>query len=123
MPRQPAIPIEIQTEVQNLVDEFNRKNFKKVDPRLRMIFGGNTNSGYSAHFKGKFLYLDRAEGSRKPSPICRLTWTGAMDKWDFAIYKYSNDRYDPEEWFFTGAGEVDGTVTGAMAAGMAAYPI
>jgi hypothetical protein len=123
MPRQSGIPIEIQTEIQKLVDEFNRKNFKKVDPRLRMVFGGNTNSGYSARFKGKFLYLDRAEGSRKPSPICRLTWTGAMDKWDFAIYKYSNDRYDPEEWFFTGAGEVDGTVTGAMAAGMAAYPI
>jgi hypothetical protein len=22
-----------------------------------------------------------------------------MDNWDFAIYKYSDGRYDPEEWF------------------------
>lgn len=122
MPRQPAIPLEIQAEVQKLVDEFNRKNFKKVDPRFRMILGGNGKSGYATRFKGKFLYLDRAERS-KPSPICRLTWTGAMDKWDFAIYKYSDEHYDPEEWFFTGAEKVDGTVTGAMEAGMAAYPI
>lgn len=122
MPRQPAIPLEIQAEVQKLVDEFNRKNFKEVDPRLRMILGDNVNRGYTARFKGKFLYLDRVE-RRKPSPICRITRTGAMDKWDFAIYKYSDENYDTEEWFFTGAEKVDGTVTGAMEAGMAAHPI
>jgi len=123
MPRGPAIPLEIQAEVQKLVDEFNRKNFTKIDPRLRMFFGNTTDSGYSARFKGKFLYLDRAERGRKPRPICRLTWTGAIDKWDFAIYRYSHEGYDPEEWFFTGADKVDGTVTGAMAAGMEAYPV
>jgi hypothetical protein len=123
MPRQPAIPLEIRVEVQKLVDEFNRKNFKEVDPRLRMILIGNTNSGYSARFKGKFIYLDRAEYGRKPAPICRLTWNGVMDQWIFAIYKYSDEVYDPEEWFFTGAELVNGTVSGAMAAGMAAYPV
>jgi hypothetical protein len=46
-----------------------------------------------------------------------------MDNWDFAIYKYSDDCYDPEEWYFPGAEEVDGTVTGAMKAGMKAYEI
>jgi hypothetical protein len=25
-----------------------------------------------------------------------------MDNWDFAIYRYSTERYDPEEWFFPG---------------------
>ena len=122
MPRQPAIPHEIQAEVQKLVDEFNRKKFKKGIPLLSKILGGLENYGYAARFKGKFLYLDRVEHG-KPSPICRLTWTGAMDKWDFAIYKYSNNQYDPEEWFFTGAEKVNGTVNGAMEAGMAAYPI
>lgn len=122
MPRGPAIPLEIQDQVQKLVEEFNHKNFKKGDPRLRMIFSGTTDSGYSVRFKGKFLYLDRAERGRKPTPICRLTWTGAIDKWDFAIYKYSHEGYDSEEWFFTGADKVDGTVTGAMEAGMEAYP-
>jgi len=81
MPRKPAIPLEIQADVQKLVEHG------------------------------------------KPSPICRLTWTGAMDKWDFAIYKYSDEQYDPEEWFFTGAVKVYGTVTGAMEAGMEAYPM
>ena len=60
MPRQPAIPLEIRVEVQKLVDEFNRKNFKEVDPRLRMILIGNTNSGYSAHFKGKFAIAQKS---------------------------------------------------------------
>jgi hypothetical protein len=121
MPRQPAIPPEIQAEVQKLVDEFNHQHFKKVAPLLSKLIGGNANYGYSARFKGKYLYLDRVDHA-KPSPICRLTWTGAMDQWDFAIYKYSDERYDPEEWLFTGAGKVDGTVTGAMEAGIAAYP-
>jgi hypothetical protein len=59
----------------------------------------------------------------QPLPIRRLTWNGKMDNWDFAIYKYSSEQYDPEEWFFPGAEFVDGTVTGAMKAGMAAYEI
>jgi hypothetical protein len=122
MPRQPAIPLEIQAEVQKIVEDFNHKKFKKVIPNLSIIMGGPKNYGYAARFKGKFLYLDRIE-RRKPSPICRLTWTGAMDKWEFAIYKYSDNCYDPEEWFFPGAEKVDGTITGAMEAGMAAYPI
>jgi len=51
-----------------------------------------------------------------------LEYAGNIDNWDFAIYKYSNERYDPDEWFFTGAGYVDGTVEGAMKAGLEAYP-
>jgi hypothetical protein len=47
---------------------------------------------------------------------------GSIDNWDFAIFKYSDERYDPEEWFFTGANQVDGTVEGAMKAGLEAYP-
>ena len=121
MPRQPAIPLEIQAEVQKCVDTFNSKHFKKILPRLRMLLGAKGNAGYTVRFKGKFLYLDRGDHN-KPSPICRLTWTGAMDKWEFAIYKYSDEHYDPEEWFFPGSEKVDGTVTGAMEAGMAAYP-
>ena len=80
MPRQPAIPLEIQAEVQKLVEEFNRKMLKEVDPRLRILLGDNVFRGYGARFKGKFLYLDRLE-HRKPSPICRLAWIGSMDKW------------------------------------------
>jgi len=111
-----SIPPEIQAEVQKLIDKFNRKNFSGPDFKEFGVVG------YSARFKGKYLYLDR-DDMGKPSPICRLTWNGQMDNWDFAIYKYSDNRYDPEEWFFPGEQFVDGTVTGAMKAGMTAYPL
>lgn len=110
MARKPAIPDEIREDVERIVAAFNRKNFQKL------------NSGYSVRFKGQYLYLDRNEYHR-PSPICRLKFNGQMDNWDFAIYKYSDNGYDPEEWFFPGAGEVDGTIEGAMKAGMLAYPM
>jgi hypothetical protein len=111
-----SIPLEIQAEVQKLIDEFNRVNFSDDDFKELGIIG------YSARFKGKYLYLDRNDMGR-PSPICRLTWNGKMDDWDFAIYLYSDNRYDPEEWFFPGEEYVDGTVSGAMKAGMEAYEI
>ena len=40
-----------------------------------------------------------------------------MNRWEFAIYKYSDEAYDPGEWFFTVAKEVDGTIEGARRAG------
>jgi hypothetical protein len=111
-----SIPPEIQAEVQKLIDEFNQEYFSDPDFKEFGIVG------YSARFKGKYLYLYRDELG-EPSPICRLTWNGKMDNWGFAIYKYSDNCYDPEEWFFPGEQYVDGTVTGAMKAGMEAYDI
>ena len=122
MPKAPTIPTETQQEVQKLIDEFNRVNLKESTAFLNAISHNKVKRGYSARFKGKYLYLDRTDRS-KPLPICRLTWNGKMDNWDFAIYKYSSDKYDPEEWFFPGSEFVDGTVTGAMEAGMVAYDI
>jgi hypothetical protein len=111
-----AIPLEIRTEVQKLIDVFNRANFSDNEFKEFGIIG------YSARFKGKFLYLDRDEFG-EPSPICRLAWNGKMDNWDFAIYKYSDECYDPEEWFFPGSEKVDGTLQGALLAGMEAYEV
>ncbi len=122
MPKKQAIPAEIQEEVQKLIDEFNRVNLKESTSLLNTFFPSKVKRGCSARFKGKFLYLDRTDRSA-PLPICRLTWNGKMDNWDFAIYKYSSDKYDSEEWFFPGAEFVDGTVNGAMKAGMQAYSI
>jgi hypothetical protein len=56
-------------------------------------------------------------------PICRLTYTGKLDDWGFAIFKWSNERYDPDEWFFPGAEELDGTIEGAMRSGLKAYSV
>jgi len=51
-----------------------------------------------------------------------LKYTGDLTKWEFAIFKYSREIYDPEEWFFPGSQYVDGTIEGAMRAGREAYP-
>jgi hypothetical protein len=45
-----------------------------------------------------------------------------MNDWAFAIFKYSDERYAPDEWMFPGDEELDGTITGAMRAGLRAYP-
>ena len=65
---------------------------------------------------------DRIDFMGNQGQICRLTYTGDLNSWDFAIYKYSKNRYDPNEWFFPGSGYFDGTVEGAMKAGLEAYP-
>ena len=118
MPQKRSIPFEIQAEVQKLIDEFNRVHLKEARSLLNAFFPRKVKRGYSARFRGRYLYLDRTDRS-EPLPICRLAWSGRIDNWDFAIYKYSSEKYDPEEWFFPGEEYVDGTVTGAMKAGMA----
>ena len=104
------IPLEIKAQAEKIVDGFNR-NVIKVPEHF-----------YATRFRGAYLYLDRTYFGA-PSPICRLEYTGRADDWNFAIYKYSRERYDPEEWMFPGAGEVDGTIEGAMKAGLEAYPV
>ena len=45
-----------------------------------------------------------------------------MGDWEFAIFKYSDGNYDADEWMFPGSEHVDGTIEGAMRAGLEAYP-
>ena len=99
----------VRQEVVQIVEQFNRHVLRGAAVR------------YVPRFRGNYLYLDRTDYGR-PSPICRLRYTGAMDNWDFAIYKYSDERYDAEEWFFPGSQHIDGTVAGALKAGLEAYP-
>jgi len=101
----------IQQKVTELIDAFNKKTFK-----------GSKDFMYIPKFKGKFLYLNRKEFDRI-APVARLQYSGDITKWDFAIYKWSTCSYDPDEWFFPGAEYVDGTIEGAMKAGLAAYPV
>lgn len=122
MPRKPTIPMEIQEEVLKIVEEFNQKTFTGEQHPLVKALLGVGKRGFAARFKGKFLYLDRTD-RRRPTEICRLTWNGKMDNWGFAIYRHSRNFYDPDEWMFTGAEHVNGTVEGAMMAGMKAYPM
>jgi hypothetical protein len=104
-----GIPDAVKTEVATIVQHFNTAVIR------------NPHCVYVPRYKGTFLYLDRQDDGRL-TPICRLEYTGKMEDWSFAIYKYSDERYDAEEWFFPGAEHVDGTIEGAMKAGLEAYP-
>lgn len=108
MPRKKVIADAIREQVVAIVDQFNEEN---------------ASSAYVPRFRGAYLYLDRMDYGGRPSPICRLKWQGATDSWEFAIYKYSNNNYDPDEWIFPGFDEADGTITGAMRAGNEAHPV
>ena len=104
-----TIPEQVKSQVEKIVERFNKRGIK--NPAIY----------YVTRYKGSYLYLDRVEYGKK-GPICRLKYTGSLDKWEFAIFKYSDEVYDPEEWMFPGAGNVDGTIEGAMKAGLEAYP-
>ncbi len=126
-----TIPTDIQASVQQIVETYNQKHKMK----------------YQIRFRGKFCYLSRTDDrseevhfmnlaakmlglstsminqeAEAETHIGRLEWTGDMSRWDFAVYKYSRDNYDPGEWMFPGSEILDGTIEGALKAGKAIYP-
>jgi len=107
-----AIPKEILQEVDGIIEEFNRRHFS----------GRIDSVAYFSETKGKFLYLKRHEFG-KISPVARLTYTGDIKEWEFAIFKWTSEQYDPDEWFFPGSNLFDGTIEGALKAGLEAYPV
>jgi hypothetical protein len=104
-----SVPKSVQQRVEEAVERFNREVLARGGVR------------YVPRFKGPFLYLDR-EDFGTAEPICRLKYTGSFKDWEFAIFKYSSMTYDRHDWFFPGSEFVDGTIKGAMKAGMEAYP-
>ncbi|MFQ5745494.1 MAG: hypothetical protein ACE5HV_18230 [Acidobacteriota bacterium] len=60
---------------------------------------------------GRYCYV-RHGGS----PLCRLGYRGALETWDFAIYKYSSQSYSTQEWFPS-----RGTVADLVGMAMNAY--
>ena len=104
------IPDEIREKVSVIVEKFNQQELKTTDVH------------YIAKFKGRFLYLDRIAYGNK-EPVCRMEYFREINKWEFAIFKWSTEIYDPEECMFPGSEFVDGTVEGAMMAGMKSYPV
>tara|TARA_B100000029_G_scaffold508292_1_gene594826 strand:+ start:168 stop:497 length:330 start_codon:yes stop_codon:yes gene_type:complete len=104
-----SIPDEVKKEAAQIIDRFNEE-----------ILSGS-DCFYIPRYRGSYLYLNRNDAGTQSS-ICRLKYTGDMQNWEFAIFKYSSETYDPEEWIFPGSGFIDGTIEGAMKAGMEAYP-
>ena len=128
-----SIPKEIKNQVLEIVEAYNEKN----------------KTNYVMTFRGKFAYLSKFKEqttantfreillkkmgiplSQSPNPkvpmqetkLGRLKYNGKMDNWDFAVFKYSREFYDPDEWMFPGAEELDDTIEGALKAGRKIYP-
>ena len=108
--RKTKIPPEIKKQADKIVADFNRVILKNQPHRW-----------FETRYRGQYLYLDHPKTYRT-WPVCRLTYNGKMDEWGFAIYKYSDECFDPNEWMFPGAENIDGTIEGAMRAGLGAYP-
>ena len=98
-----------------------KKQADKIVAEANQRVSNDPNVYYTTRYRGRYLYLDLVDYGQA-GPICRLAYNGDIDDWEFAIYKYSRERYDPDEWFFPGSGHVDGTIEGAMKAGLEAYP-
>jgi len=104
------IPQEIKEIVDKKIADFNATMFKK-----------KSGIEYYSIFKGEFLYLNRREGEQD-GPISRLKFNGKIDDWGFAIFKWSSEKYDPNELFFPGSQHINGTIEGALKASNEAYP-
>ena len=104
------ITTDIQEKVNKIIDDFNASEFKNQPDFM-----------YYPMYRSGFLYIYRKEGE-KDGPICRLKYTGNFTGWDFAIYKYSRDKYDSNEFCFPGFQYINGTIEGALKAGIEAYP-
>lgn len=130
-----SIPEEVKERVLKIVEDFNKKN----------------QTNFQISFRGQFAYLSKTEKqdidiantfremiarkmgipvkkipAQEAAPIetklGRLKYEGKMDNWSFAVFRYSNERYDPDEFLFPGSFELDGTIEGALRAGLELYP-
>jgi len=104
-----VISDETRKQISKIVQAFNEKEL------------AGTGVEYSTRYRGKYLYLDRSTFGRK-EPICRLEYNGKIDDWDFAIFRWSTERYDGEDWSFRGFYLYERTIESALRVGMVAYP-
>ena len=130
-----SIPQQVKEEVIRIVDKFNEKHNTFFDISFRGEFAylskyQKENEEVASLFREMLAKMMRIPLRKMPpqeieyieTKLGRLKYEGKMDNWSFSVFKYSSERYDPHEWFFPGAGELDGTIEGALRAGMVIYP-
>ena len=104
-----ALTQELKLEILNRIRKWNEGPGKKFK------------APYDPEFKGRHIYLKR-QSHNGLEPVFRLSYSGNLEELDFAIFKWSSETYDADEWTFPGFEKCDGTLEGAMEAGMLAYP-
>ena len=107
--RRGPIPDDVKRQAEAVISAFNQKVIR--DPGRY----------YVARYRGQYLYLARL-ASGAPRRIARLAYDEAAGAWEFAIFRYSDERYAADEWLFPGSDFLDGTLEGALKAGLEAYP-
>jgi hypothetical protein len=104
------IPIKIQCQLIERTTMFSNQYLTQSKCR------------YICDARGKFIYLMRIWVDGSIERIGRLTYNGDTEKMSFAIFKYSTEKYDSSA-SFPGNHLLDGTIEGAMKAGLKAYPV
>ncbi len=88
---------------------------------------------FKVTYRGKFVYLSVLEKPRshfgffRGAPkeietlVGRMKYGDSKNRWTFAIFKYSSERYHPDEFGYPGYSELDGTLEGCLRAAGAWY--
>ena len=105
-----TIPKEIKTEVIQIVEDFNKSSKMPKD------------CFYKPRFKGRFCNLDRSDFGTI-GQICRIEYTGDKNKWRFEMFLWSTETYTNNMDCCSEIKIFDGTIEGAMKAGLSAYPV
>ncbi len=105
------IPSNVEVQLLDKVNEFNKNNLSKS------VYN------YTLMMRGRYIYLLFFLSDNSIEKVGRLTYDGNINEMDFAIYKYSSEKYDQDDFMFPGSNYLDGTIEGAMKAGISAYKL
>ncbi len=125
------IPKAIQAEVLEIVEAYNKKHKKtfQITFRAQYAYLSKTEPDMTNALMKIFTerlgispnQIPQTRSRKQETKLGRLKWTGDINKWEFAVFRYSREFYDPDEWMFPGAEEIDGTIEGALRAGEQIY--
>jgi len=90
-----TIPEDILRNMSKIADTLTKKHRRNLSIRTR----------------GRFMYVD--EDGRS---LCRLKYIGKKDDWDFAIFKWSTERYSEDDFLFPSSGSAKALIETALEA-------
>ena len=104
------VPIRVQSEIMDRVQKFNRKYLSEEK------------SQYYSDARGKFIYFRRTINNGYFEGVFRLTYVEGLKNMPFALYRRDTGKYDANAHGFFGEEFVNGTIEGALTAGIMVYP-
>ncbi len=130
-----SIPKEVKSEILKIIKTFNEEHKTAFQMTFRRQFAylaktekqqinmANTFRQMIAQKMGiPIKQLAVQDAPTVETKLGRLKYNGQMDNWSFAVFRYSREIYDADEFMFPGSMELDGTVEGTLRAGMELYP-